>query len=113
MGWSAPVASGLWGLVPKKAVEMAADYFRSWRTFHPSQVFENQLAAARSGASLTETRTGLCRGFGEALLWNRGRSRMERQAAESVSVRLQRAGLRHCTNECMAFAQEQISGRNT
>jgi glutamate formiminotransferase/formiminotetrahydrofolate cyclodeaminase len=40
-----PVGSEIVGLVPKKAIEMAADYFLQLENFSPSQVFENKLAA--------------------------------------------------------------------
>jgi glutamate formiminotransferase / formiminotetrahydrofolate cyclodeaminase len=53
-----PVGSEIVGLVPKKAIEMAADYFLQLENFSPSQVFENKLAAALSGASLIEKRDG-------------------------------------------------------
>src|SRR5712671_4715498 len=55
---AAPVGSEIVGLVPKKAMEMAADYFLQLENFSPSQVFENKLAAALSGASLTEKKEG-------------------------------------------------------
>src|SRR5881394_4356454 len=45
-----PVGSEIVGLVPKKALEMAADYFLQLENFSPAQVFENKLAAALSGA---------------------------------------------------------------
>jgi glutamate formiminotransferase / formiminotetrahydrofolate cyclodeaminase len=47
-----PVGSEIVGLVPKKAIEMAADYFLQLENFSPSQVFENKLAAALEGAPL-------------------------------------------------------------
>ena len=47
-----PVGSEIVGLVPKKAIEMAADFFLQLEDFSPSQVFENKLAAALSGAPL-------------------------------------------------------------
>jgi glutamate formiminotransferase / formiminotetrahydrofolate cyclodeaminase len=47
-----PVGSEIVGLVPKKAIEMAADYFLQLENFSPSQVFENKLAAALSGTPL-------------------------------------------------------------
>jgi glutamate formiminotransferase len=53
-----PVGSEIVGLVPKKALEMAADYFLQLENFSPSQVFENKLAAALSGASLIEKKDG-------------------------------------------------------
>jgi len=52
-----PVGSEIVGLVPKKAIEMAADYFLQLENFSPSQVFENKLDAALSGAPL-EPREG-------------------------------------------------------
>ena len=47
-----PVGSEIVGLVPKKAIEMAADYFLQLEDFSPSQVFENKLAAVLAGAPL-------------------------------------------------------------
>ena len=40
-----PVGSEIVGLVPKKAIEMAADYFLQLEDFSPSQVFENKLGS--------------------------------------------------------------------
>jgi glutamate formiminotransferase/formiminotetrahydrofolate cyclodeaminase len=53
-----PVGSEIVGLVPKKAIEMAADYFLQLENFSPSQVFENKLAAALSGAPMAEKKDG-------------------------------------------------------
>ena len=47
-----PVGSEIVGLIPKKAIEMAADYFLQLENFSPAQVFENKLAAVLSGAPL-------------------------------------------------------------
>jgi glutamate formiminotransferase / formiminotetrahydrofolate cyclodeaminase len=47
-----PVGSEIVGLIPKKAIEMATDYFLQLENFSPSQVFENRLADALSGAPL-------------------------------------------------------------
>lgn len=52
-----PVGSEIVGLVPKKAIEMAADYFLQLENFSPSQVFENKLGAVLSGAPV-ESREG-------------------------------------------------------
>jgi len=49
-----PVGSEIVGLVPKKAIEMASEYFLQFEDFSPSQVFENKLAAALSGAPLAD-----------------------------------------------------------
>src|SRR5271163_700649 len=46
-----PVGSEIVGLIPKKAIEMAADFFLQLEDFSPSQVFENKLAAALSGVA--------------------------------------------------------------
>ena len=66
-----PVGSEIVGLVPKKALEMAADYFLQLENFSPAQVFENKLAAALSGASSVERKDGklaaLARPFVEAV----------------------------------------------
>lgn len=53
-----PVGSEIVGLVPKKALEMASDYFLQLESFSPSQVFENKLAAALAGAPLEERKDG-------------------------------------------------------
>src|ERR1700755_671562 len=39
-----PVGSEIVGLVPKKAIEMAADYFLQFEDFSPAQILENKLA---------------------------------------------------------------------
>ncbi len=49
------VGSEIVGLVPKKALEMTADYFLQLENFSPSQVFENKLAAVLGGTSLEST----------------------------------------------------------
>lgn len=47
-----PVGSEIVGLIPKRAIEMAADYFLQLENFSPEQVFENKLETALSGAPL-------------------------------------------------------------
>jgi len=47
-----PVGSEIVGLIPKKAIEMAADYFLQVENFSPAQVFENRLQAALTGEPL-------------------------------------------------------------
>ncbi len=47
---AAPVGSEIVGLIPKKAIEMAADYFLQLENFSPEQIFENKLAPAVTGA---------------------------------------------------------------
>ena len=53
-----PVGSEIVGLVPKKAIEMAADYFLQLENFSPAQVFENKLEAALSGTPLQTSQDG-------------------------------------------------------
>src|SRR2546426_4545606 len=53
-----PVGSEIVGLVPKKAIEMAVDYFLQLENFSPEQVFENKLAAALSGAPMDTAEDG-------------------------------------------------------
>ena len=65
-----PVGSEIVGLVPKKAVEMAADYFLQLENFSPAQVFENKLAAALTGIPLEEKSAklaSLARPFSDAV----------------------------------------------
>ena len=44
-----PVGSEIVGLIPKKAIEMAADYFLQVENFSPEQIFENKLESALTG----------------------------------------------------------------
>src|SRR5215470_3012167 len=53
-----PVGSEIVGLVPKKAIEMAADYFLQLENFSPDQVFENKLALALAGTPANEKNDG-------------------------------------------------------
>jgi glutamate formiminotransferase len=66
-----PVGSEIVGLIPKKAIEMAADFFLQLENFSPAQVFENRLAAALGGTPLDEDKDGklasLARPFLEAV----------------------------------------------
>jgi glutamate formiminotransferase / formiminotetrahydrofolate cyclodeaminase len=66
-----PVGSEIVGLIPKKAIEMAADFFLQLENFSPAQVFENKLADALSGAPLEAAKDGklasLARRFLEAV----------------------------------------------
>ncbi|MGC2531144.1 MAG: glutamate formimidoyltransferase [Candidatus Acidiferrum sp.] len=66
-----PVGSEIVGLIPKKAIEMAADFFLQLENFSPAQVFENKLAAALSGTLLEAPKDGkfasLARPFLEAI----------------------------------------------
>jgi glutamate formiminotransferase len=47
-----PVGSEIVGLVPKRAIEMTADFYLQLENFSPAQVFENRLAAAMAGVPL-------------------------------------------------------------
>jgi glutamate formiminotransferase/formiminotetrahydrofolate cyclodeaminase len=62
-----PVGSEIVGLVPKKAIEMAADYFLQLENFSPSQVFENKLEAVLTGAPI-ESKDGKLRGLARPFL---------------------------------------------
>lgn len=46
------IGSEIVGLIPKRALEMTADFYLKFENFSPAQVFENRLAAALSGAPL-------------------------------------------------------------
>src|SRR5712675_1778328 len=46
-----PVGSEIVGLIPKKAIEMAADYFLQVENFSPEQIFENKLESALTGTT--------------------------------------------------------------
>ncbi len=67
-----PVGSEIVGLIPKKAMEMAADYFLQVENFSPEQIFENKLESALAGppadAGVKEGKlAGLARPFLEAV----------------------------------------------
>jgi glutamate formiminotransferase / formiminotetrahydrofolate cyclodeaminase len=47
------VGSEIVGLVPKKALEMAADFFLQFENFKPEMVLENRLAEALAGGAVT------------------------------------------------------------
>ncbi|HKW62374.1 MAG TPA: glutamate formimidoyltransferase [Candidatus Acidoferrum sp.] len=63
-----PVGSEIVGLVPKKALEMAADFFLQLENFSPAQVLENRLADALSGAPLVASRNGKLAGLARPFL---------------------------------------------
>jgi glutamate formiminotransferase / formiminotetrahydrofolate cyclodeaminase len=67
-----PVGSEIVGLIPKKAIEMAADYFLQVENFSPAQVFENRLQAALTGEALNRAAeerkfSGMAKPFLEAV----------------------------------------------
>src|SRR5258708_10246132 len=63
-----PVGSEIVGLVPKKAIEMAADFFLQLENFSPAQVFENRLADALSGAPAAVAKDGKLAGLARPFL---------------------------------------------
>ncbi len=64
-----PVGSEIVGLIPKKAIEMAADYFLQVENFSPAQVFENKLQAALTGQPLDPAaKVGKLAGLAEPFL---------------------------------------------
>jgi len=64
-----PVGSEIVGLIPKKAIEMAADYFLQVENFSPEQVFENRLEAALTGGPLgSATKDGKLAGLARPFL---------------------------------------------
>jgi len=67
-----PVGSEIVGLIPKKAIEMAADYFLQVENFSPEQIFENKLESALTGTTANTAATdgklaALARPFLDAL----------------------------------------------
>ncbi|PYT99927.1 MAG: glutamate formimidoyltransferase [Acidobacteria bacterium] len=63
-----PVGSEIVGLVPKKALEITADFFLQLENFSPAQVFENKLANALSGAPLAAAKDGVLAGLARPFL---------------------------------------------
>ncbi len=53
-----PVGSEIVGLVPKKAIEMSADYFLQFENFSPQQIFENKLEASLTAAPVDGVKEG-------------------------------------------------------
>jgi glutamate formiminotransferase / formiminotetrahydrofolate cyclodeaminase len=48
------VGSEIVGLIPKRAIELTADFYLQLENFSPAQVFENKIAASLSGAAPVE-----------------------------------------------------------
>src|SRR5271163_880267 len=63
-----PVGSEIVGLVPKKAIEMAADFFLQLEDFSPAQVFENKLESALTGGSADGAKEGKLAGLARPFL---------------------------------------------
>src|SRR6267154_301221 len=63
-----PVGSEIVGLIPKKAIEMAADFFLQLENFSPAQVFENKLADALGRAPLAVAKDGKLAGLARPFL---------------------------------------------
>jgi glutamate formiminotransferase / formiminotetrahydrofolate cyclodeaminase len=63
-----PVGSEIVGLVPKKAIEMATDFFLQLENFSPSQVFENKLTDVLTGAPLEGAKVGKLAGLARPFL---------------------------------------------
>jgi glutamate formiminotransferase/formiminotetrahydrofolate cyclodeaminase len=63
-----PVGSEIVGLIPKKAIEMAADFFLQLENFSPAQVFENKLESALTGAPLETAKDGKLAGLARPFL---------------------------------------------
>jgi glutamate formiminotransferase / formiminotetrahydrofolate cyclodeaminase len=63
-----PVGSEIVGLIPKKAIETAADFFLQLENFSPAQVLENRLEAALSGAPMDTAKDGKLAGLARPFL---------------------------------------------
>src|SRR5256712_4281166 len=63
-----PVGSEIVGLVPKKAIAMAAEFFLQLESFSPAQVLENKLAGGLSGAPLETAKPGKLAGLARPFL---------------------------------------------
>src|SRR5438128_9743960 len=62
------VGSEIVGLVPKKALEMTADFYLQLENFSPAQVLENKLADALSGVPMTSAKDGKLAGLARPFL---------------------------------------------
>jgi glutamate formiminotransferase/formiminotetrahydrofolate cyclodeaminase len=66
---SIPVGSEIVGLIPKKAIEMAADYFLQVENFSSAQIFENRLQSTLTGQALDHSaKEGKLAGLAEPFL---------------------------------------------
>jgi len=103
-----PVGSEIVGLVPKKAIEMAADFFLQLENFSPAQVFENKLAAALSGAPMDVAKDGKLAGIGAAV--SGGGGKRPRYSGRRKRLRLCWSA-RSCTGAdgCGTFAEKEIA----
>src|SRR6204780_1776030 len=64
-----PVGSEIVGLIPKKAIELAADYFLQAENFWPEEIFENKLEGALTGApAALGSKQGKLAGLGRPFL---------------------------------------------
>ena len=63
-----PVGSEIVGLIPKKAIEMATDYFLQVENFSQEQVFENRLQGALTGVASASSKDGKLAGLARPFL---------------------------------------------
>ncbi len=103
-----PVGSEIVGLVPKKAIEMAARFFLQLENFSPAQVFENKLVAALSGAPLGGDERREARGAGAAVSGCGGDACGDAGWRKRLGV-CGSAGGGAGTDGCGALAEEEIA----
>ena len=105
-----PVGSEIVGLIPKKAIEMAADFFLQLENFSPAQVFENKLAAALSGVPIGIQQRWQTRPSGASIPGIRRGADCDTGRRQRVRVGRSAGGIAR-PDGCRAFSQEKVSGR--
>jgi glutamate formiminotransferase len=101
------VGSEIVGLIPKRAIELTADFYLQLENFSPAQVFENRIEASFVGRCLGGRRPGKTRGACATI------SRRRRATYGDSRRRLRggacrRAGSQPGADGCRAFTQEKV-----
>ena len=99
------------GLIPKRAIELTADFYLQLENFSPAQVLENRLADSLSGGRGAVAKSRPSGGHGAALA--RRCSSAHRGSRRRFGLRLgRRAGGEPGSDGGGAGAQEKVAGRD-
>ena len=99
------VGSEIVGLIPKRAIEITADFYLQLENFSPAQVFENRMQASLSGGALCRRsrQTRIARSA-----FSRCRRRSNRRSRRRLGQRARwRAGRKSRPDGRRAFAQKK------
>jgi len=103
-----PVGSEIVGLVPKKAIEMAADYFCNWKTFHLRKCLRTNWLRHFPVRRWKKSKMGSWRRW-QGRLWTRWQSRRRLLAAAAFQHLPQRWPRHWARLVAGTFAQEKIA----